>query len=109
MLKPLVLSIFLAAFSVPATWAAEPVPPAESQQPGRTVRGRDLMTAEEWREHRQKMQSLATPEQRRAYRAEHRKRLEARAREKGLILRDGGGWRSGRGPGPLGGARGPRP
>ncbi|NJD07622.1 MAG: hypothetical protein FIA97_14160 [Methylococcaceae bacterium] len=104
MWKTIVIAIALATLS--GGVAAEPTPAPEAAPAAQTVRGRDLMTPDEWREHRKKLQSLATPAERQAYRAEHRKMLEARAKEKGLILRDGPGWRSGRMPGPKGGGAG---
>lgn len=109
MLKSIILAVALALFSAGELMAAEPAPPPDSTQAAKTVRGRDLMTPEEWREHRKKLQSFTTAEERQAYRREHRKVLEARAKEKGLVLRDGGGWRSGREPGPMGGGAGRGP
>jgi hypothetical protein len=109
MLKRLCLATVLAVFSASSLMAVEPVAPPESSQPSKIVRGRDLMTPEDWREHRQKPQGLATTEERQAYRREHRKMLEARAKEKGVILRDGAGWRGGQEPGPRGGGAGGGP
>jgi hypothetical protein len=71
------------------------------------IYGSQLMTPEERAEHRAKMRSLKTREEREAYRLEHHKKMQERAREKGVALPDeppvpGGGM----GPGG-GGGRGP--
>lgn len=84
---------------------------------GRGV-GRQLMTQEEWVEHRQKMQSL-NPDERDRYRAEWHTKMVERARERGITLPEtpgpsrgpGGGWGMGPGNGMgwrgQGGGRGP--
>jgi hypothetical protein len=75
--------------------------------------GRQLMTDDEIRAHRQKVRSLQTEEERRAYREEHHRRMLERARERGVTLPEeppgrGPGMGTGRGEGP-GPAPGPRP
>ena len=50
--------------------------------------GWQLMTLEERAEHRAMMRSLNTREEREAYRMEHHKRMQERAREKGVTLPD---------------------
>ncbi len=57
--------------------------------------GRELMTKEEWLEHRDKMRTLG-PDERERYREEWHKKMVERAREKGITLPD----KPGRGPGP---------
>lgn len=53
-----------------------------------TVYGRQLMTEQERIEHRNKMRSFNTEQEREAYRIEHHKRMQERAREKGVTLPD---------------------
>lgn len=75
---------------------------------GKTVYGWQLMTEQERAEHRAKMRSFNTEEEREAYRQEHHKRMQARAKEQGATLPDeplprgkgvGMGPRDGSGPG----------
>lgn len=76
------------------------------------IYGWQLMTVEERRQHRAKMQSFATAEEREAYRKQHHEKMQARARERGVMLPDmpmrsgspGPGSRSGGGGGGGGGA-----
>ena len=68
------------------------------------VYGRELMSSEELAEHRRRMRSLETEEEREAYRQEHHERMEERARERGVNIPDapsprGGGMGPGGGPG----------
>lgn len=77
-----------------------------------TIYGWQLMTEQERIEHRNKMRSLKTKQEREAYRIEHHKRMQERARERGVTLPDtsqqrGKGMRgpaSGTGQGKGGGA-----
>jgi hypothetical protein len=62
------------------------------------IYGWQLMSVEERRQHRAKMQSFATAEEREAYRKKHHEEMQARARERGVTLPDMP-MRSG-GPGP---------
>lgn len=82
------------------------------------IYGSQLMTEQERMEHRNKMRSLKTYEEREAYRLEHHKEMQKRAKEKGVKLPDeppargggmgpGGGMRPGGGMGPGGGGMGP--
>ena len=65
-----------------------------------TVYGWQLMTQQEREEHRAKMRSLKTEQEREAYRIEHHKRMQERAKQKGITLPDD--------PQPMGkGMRGP--
>jgi len=50
------------------------------------IYGYDLMTVEERAQHRAKMQSLNTEEEREAYREEHHKLMQARAKERGVEI-----------------------
>lgn len=66
------------------------------------IYGSQLMTREERIEHRNKMRSLRTAEEREQYRLEHHAKMQERAREKGVTLPDppsGRGMRRGMGPG----------
>ena len=70
-------------------------------QAEQTVYGWQLMTEQERSEHRAKMRSFQTEQEREAYRLEHHKQMQARARERGITLPDQ--------PTPMGkGMRGPR-
>ena len=50
------------------------------------VYGRQLMTEQELAEHRNQMRNLRTEQEREAYRMEHHKRMQERARERGVTL-----------------------
>ena len=52
------------------------------------VYGWELMSDEEFSEHRDKMRSLETREERQAYRKEHHEEMMKRAKEKGVELPD---------------------
>ena len=79
------------------------------------IYGSQLMTQQERQEHRAKMQSMKTKEERERYRMEHHKKMQERAKQQGVTLPDkppssgsgkgngnGGGW----GPGGNGGGGG---
>lgn len=53
---------------------------------GEVVRGRDLMTPEEWQTHRTEMLNAETPAERQAVAEKMQQVLQARAAEKGDIL-----------------------
>lgn len=74
----------------------------KAQEP---IYGSQLMTREERIEHRNKMRSLKTPEEREAYRQEHHRLMQERAKERGVTLPDAPPPR-GMGPGPGMGAAG---
>lgn len=64
------------------------------------VYGSQLMTQQERLEHRNKMRSLQTEQEREAYQLEHHKRMQERAKEKGVSLPPEPMMRpGGRGPG----------
>jgi regulatory protein YycI of two-component signal transduction system YycFG len=72
------------------------------------IYGNQLMTEQERIEHRNKMRSLKTKEEREAYRLEHHKKMQERAKERGVQLPDepparGGMMSPGGGMGPGGG------
>jgi len=74
---------------------------AEQEQ----IYGSQLMTRKERAENRAKMRSLKTPEERDAYRLEHHKKMQERAKEKGVTLPDeppATGMRMGPGGGGMG-------
>lgn len=50
------------------------------------VYGWELMTVKEREEHRNKMRSLKTEEERTAYRMEHHKKMQQRAKERGVTI-----------------------
>jgi len=52
------------------------------------VYGSQLMTQQERMEHRTKMQSMKTMEERERYRLEHHKKMQQRAKERGVTLPD---------------------
>ncbi len=52
------------------------------------VYGRELMSDQELAEHRAKLHSLKTDEEREAYRMAHHERMEQRAQEQGIQLPD---------------------
>ena len=81
----------------------------EQAQVQQQVYGWQLMTDEERAEHRAKMRSATSDEERQAYREEHHKLMQARAEAKGLSLPDQPrqrGFGFGRGYGCRGGGQG---
>lgn len=101
MLLGLACAVSLTAENV---WAAGQEQSQEKQQTQRQeqerVYGSDLMTPEERAEHREKMRSLKTPEEREAFRLEHHKKMQERAKERGVTIPEV--------PPPHGGGMGPR-
>ncbi len=82
----------------------------EVQQTRQQVYGSQLMTPQERMEYRSKMRSMKTREEREAFRMEHHKQMQERARERGVQLPDmpPQGMRRGMGPGGgMGGGMGP--
>lgn len=53
-----------------------------------TIYGSQLMTREERAEHRAKMRGFKTKEEREAYRVEHHKKMQERAKKQGKTLPD---------------------
>jgi len=75
-----------------------------------TVYGWQLMTEQERAEHRAKMKSMKTKEERERYRMEHHQKMQERAKQRGVTLPDepqqrGKGMGNGSGSG-QGGGRG---
>lgn len=96
----------LLLWDLPARGAEEPTPPGWARQAEETFQlgpgvGRELMTQEEWQQHRETMRSLG-PEERQRYRQEWHQKMVERARERGITLP-----KTPQGPGgPRGGGRG---
>jgi hypothetical protein len=102
---------FAAVASLMATRSFAQGPPAgkgqgprwdqEAEQTFRMRRGmgRQLMTEEQWQEHRQKMRAM-TPEERSRYREEMHRQMMERAKGKGITMPDSPGPRGPKGPGP---------
>lgn len=76
------------------------------------VYGRELMTEQEMAEHRARMRSFNTEQEREMYRLEHHQKMQERARAQGKVLPDEprsqgrGMGQGGGGMGPGGGGRG---
>lgn len=87
-------ALLVPAFSIAAESEQEKKPAPNQVQ--KRVYGSQLMTAQERAEHRAKLRSLKTPEEREAYRLEHHRQMQERAREKGLTLPDEPPARGGR-------------
>ncbi len=105
---PLIPSVSLAAEQEQSQMQAQ-------KQKQEQIYGSQLMTRKERAEHRAKMRSLKTQEEREAYRLEHHKKMQERAKEKGMTLPDeppakgmggGGMMQGGGGMGPGGGGMG---
>jgi len=69
------------------------------------IYGSQLMTEQERLQHRNQLRNLKTEQEREAYRLEHHKRMQVRAKEKGVTLPDEPMMRPG-GMGPIGGSGG---
>jgi len=108
--KVLMLGLALATFwSGGAAWAEKPVQAnkgEQSQAQGQPAAGRDMMTREERQEHRTRMRSTATKEEREQVRAEQHEKMKRRAKEQGKTIPErppAGGMGSGMGSGMRGG------
>jgi hypothetical protein len=105
-----VVSLF-PAISVAAEEERTQVQTQMQLQEQEQIYGSQLMTQEEMAEHRAKMRSLKTNEERETYRLEHHEKMQERAREQGITLPDeapaaGGGMGMGSGMGPGSGGMG---
>jgi hypothetical protein len=104
MIKQLVMSTLLAgAIGLTANQAMAADEP---------VYGHQLMTQQERMDYREKMRSMKTEEERAAFRMEHHKQMQERAKEQGVTLPDepmprGKGMGPKDGTGPAGGGMGP--
>ena len=90
----------------PPTYAAEKTQ-VRQQDP---VYGHELMTEQERAEHRTKMRALKTEKEREQFRLEHHKKMQERAKERGVTLPDepmprGSDMGGGKGGGMGGGGR----
>lgn len=100
LLKQLPLLFALSLVGLPALAQDEP------------IYGQQLMTEQERAEHREKMRSLQTEEEREQYRREHHEKMQERAKERGVTLPDepgqrGKGMNQGKGKGQgMGGGKG---
>lgn len=88
--QSLLLATVLLVFLAPAQ------PTVADEEP---IYGYQLMTQQEREEHRLKMRSFHTEKEREAYRMEHHKRMQERAKERGVTLPDEPMPRRGMGPG----------
>ncbi|MBU1237718.1 MAG: hypothetical protein KJ634_03775 [Gammaproteobacteria bacterium] len=102
--RKLMTAVALAVLSIGSAVAQDTAP----------VYGSQLMTQQERMEYRNQMRTLKTQEERNAFRLEHHKRMQERAKERGVTLPDappaagngmgpGGGRGMGDGPGMGGG------
>ncbi len=89
------IALFAACALAPAPGHAEDSDETRPAAPSEPVCGRDLMTPEEAAEHRAKMWSARTPEERDAYRAQHHAVMMERAKERGVTLNPAGCPRGG--------------
>jgi hypothetical protein len=103
---PTVLAAALLPGVMTTAVAQEKVPPAKEQaQDQEYIYGSQLMTEQERAEHRAKMRAAKTEAEREKIRLDHHKKMQARAKERGVTLPDeppprGGG--KGKGPAPGG-------
>lgn len=94
--------------------AADQVRTQEQTQTQDQVYGSQLMTPQELAEHRAKLRTAKTVEEREQIRSEHHERMKARAKERGVTLPEeppvggAGMGPGGGGMGPGGGGMGPR-
>lgn len=99
-MKRRTFTLLLSAISMSTLLNITPVSAADEP-----VYGYQLMTEQERAEHRAKMQSFQTEQEREAYRQQHHKMMQERARAQGITLPDepmprGQGRGMGPGPGP---------
>lgn len=84
------MCVLTAALSGAVFAETPPAAPAEKQAPASKsmMYGHQLMTDAERTEYRAKMRALKTPQEREAFRAEHHKLMQERAKERGVTLPD---------------------
>jgi hypothetical protein len=95
------LAATLLTIAAPIATAQEKLPPASGQDQ-ETIYGSQLMTEQERAEHRDRMRAAKTDQEREKIRLDHHKKMQARAKERGVTLPEeppprGGG--QGKGPG----------
>ena len=89
--------VALVFLAIGSAWAQDSTP----------IYGSQLMTQQERMEYRNQMRTLKTQEERNSFRIEHHKRMQERAKDKGLTLPDTPPERgAGMGPGAGGGMGG---
>lgn len=88
MVRKSVAFILAAALSAGLFAQAPATPPAESQAPAQDeiIFGHQLMTETERMEYRTRMRALKTAEERQAFRVEHHKLMQERAKARGMTL-----------------------
>lgn len=94
--------IFSVNFALAADQVKDQTRDQTQLQDREQIYGSQLMTEQERVEHRAKIRSLKTQQEREAYQLEHHKRMQERAKEKGVTLPDEPMMRS-RNMGPGGG------
>lgn len=104
MLSTSLMTMLLAGLVSSGALAADPATASNKSQAQETIYGSQLMTPEERIAHRRTMRSLKTAEEREAFRAEHHRLMQERAKERGVTLPDsppprGMGMGPGGGPG----------
>jgi hypothetical protein len=89
-LVSLVISTLAVAISLTSgvTLAADPEPAKKTPQAKEQVYGSQLMTEQELSQHRTKMRTAKTAEEREKIRKEHHEQMKERAKERGLTLPD---------------------
>ncbi len=109
MLKRLIAVLIFSAmaFTAGSGMATDQEQSRQTMQQQEQVFGWELMTQEERIEHRDKMRSLQSQEERESYRLEHHAEMEKRARERGVVLPEMIPQSQGRGPGLRGKGLGP--
>lgn len=80
--------VVLLASAISIAEESEQSPEPAKKQAQERIYGSQLMTKQERAEHRAKLRSLKTREEREAYRLEHHKKMQERAKEKGVMLPD---------------------
>lgn len=82
--------IIAAALSAGLFAQAPATPPADTQvpAPGEIIYGHQLMTETERMDYRTRMRTLKTAEERQAFRMEHHKLMQERAKARGVTLPD---------------------
>ena len=118
MFKRTLISVAVLCVAAGTAWAEDKTPVQQQTQKQERIQeqiyGSQLMTPQERAEHRAKMRAAKTQQERDAIRLEHHKKMQERAKEKGITLPDtppprgGGMGPGGMGPGGMGpGGMGP--
>jgi len=84
-----ILATMLLPGLVSEAMAQERVPPGKEQAKDQEyIYGSQLMTEQERAEHRAKMRAAKTDQEREKIRLDHHKKMQARAKERGMIMPD---------------------